>query len=74
MASITMPLPTGMDQPNGYLTIEEVAKRLRCTVKTVRKFVYYQGLRSYRIGNRLLFKLNEVDAWADAHSIIPLDQ
>lgn len=49
-----------------YLTIEEAAKCLRCSTKTVRRYVK-SGLAHYRRGNRLLFKESDLNAFMESH-------
>lgn len=41
------------------LTVEDVAKMLQCSARTVRRYTK-QGLACYRIGGKLLFKEADV--------------
>jgi excisionase family DNA binding protein len=47
-----------------YLTKEEVARKLRVTVRTVDKYRAKEGLPSMKRGNRVWFDEDAVDAWA----------
>ena len=38
----------------GYLTLQEVAERLRCSTKTVRRYVACGRLKAYRVGPTML--------------------
>lgn len=46
----------------GYLTSEEVARKLRRSPKTIRRFVA-AGMPAYKVRGRLFFDPAEVDAW-----------
>ncbi len=47
-----------------YMTIEEAAEYLRCTVATVRRYTRAKTpLPYYRVQRRLLFKKDELDAY-----------
>ena len=53
--------PVTTPPPNAYLTKREVAKLLRCTLRTVHVWMT-KGLPHYRFGSRKsLFKLDEVE-------------
>jgi excisionase family DNA binding protein len=46
-----------------YLTIRETAVRLRCSTKTVRRYVASGKLRAYRVGPTMLrIRVTDVDA------------
>jgi excisionase family DNA binding protein len=45
-----------------YLTRKEVAKMLRITLPTLHEWTKMGWLPSYRIGTRVLYKSNEIDA------------
>lgn len=49
---------------NPYLTKEEVAEKLRVTVRTVDKYRAKEGLPFMKRGNRVWFDEDAVDAWA----------
>lgn len=46
----------------GYLTSEEVARKLRRSPKTIRRFAA-AGMPAYKVRGRLFFDPAEVDAW-----------
>lgn len=48
------------------LTLDEVAKRLRVSVRTVQRERSLGHLRAVRIGRRVLFTEREVDAYVAA--------
>lgn len=48
--------------PAEYLTRAEVAKKLKCDLSTVHNWTKKGKLHSYSIGNRIYYKLNEVEA------------
>lgn len=45
------------------LTIDEVAERLRCSVRSVKR----KGITYIRSGNRRLYRPADVDAWMEKH-------
>jgi Helix-turn-helix domain len=50
--------------PPQYLTTEDVAERWRTTPKGVAELRYRgQGPRGYRIGRRILYRIEDVEAW-----------
>ncbi|PQP35712.1 DNA-binding protein [Desulfobacteraceae bacterium SEEP-SAG9] len=50
------------DQAQRVLTVKEVADVLRVHRSTISRYAYSGELKSYRIGNRRLFR--ETDVWA----------
>jgi excisionase family DNA binding protein len=53
--------------PVEYLTRSEVAKKLKCDLSTVHNWTKSGKLKPYSIGNRIYYKLSEVEA-----ALIPL--
>lgn len=46
-----------------YLTVQEAAVRLRCSTKTIRRYVATGQLTGYRVGPTMLrLRANELDA------------
>lgn len=58
----TAPTATVANGDGGYLTSEEVARKLRRSAKTIRRFVS-DGMPAYKRRGRLFFDPAEVDAW-----------
>ena len=53
-----------------YLTIQETAVRLRCSTKTVRRYVASGKLLAYRVGPTMLrIRLTDVDAMVAAGAV-----
>ena len=48
-----------------YLTIREVAERMRCEHRTVRRAIHNKELEAAMIGGRWLIREDAVDAWFD---------
>ncbi len=55
--------------PTEYLSRTEVSEILKCDISTVHNWTVKKKLKAYGIGNRVLYKRNEVEA-----AIIPLDK
>lgn len=55
-------------KPTEYLTRNELAELLKCDISTIHNWAKRGKLLAYGIGNRVLFKRNEVEAM-----IIPLN-
>ena len=54
-------------QTEAALTKKEVAKRLSISVPMVHKHTYPRGeLRSFTIGRRVLYLIDEVNRWLDS--------
>lgn len=49
-------------QPAEYLTRAEVAEKLKCDLSTVHNWTKKGKLKPYSIGNRIYYKLSEVEA------------
>ncbi|OKH80876.1 hypothetical protein EB75_18885 [Mycobacterium sp. ST-F2] len=47
----------------GFLTTDEIARNLRRSTQTIRRFVAHDGLPVHRVNRRLYFDPAEVDAW-----------
>ena len=55
------------DQPD-LLTISEAAEVLRAPVATLRYWRHLgTGPHSFRLGRRVLYRRDDLDAWVDAH-------
>ena len=55
------------DQPD-LLTISEAAEVLRAPVATLRHWRHLgTGPHSFRLGRRVLYRRDELDAWVEAH-------
>ena len=56
------------DRP--YLTIHEAAVRLRCSTKTVRRYIASGKLQAYRVGPTMLrIRLTDLDALVAAGAV-----
>jgi len=53
------------DEDNKFLTVEEIASLLRKKERTIREWCYERTIPHYKVGNSLLFKLDEVIEWVD---------
>jgi excisionase family DNA binding protein len=49
-----------------YLTVQEVADRMRCEHRTVRRAIRSGEVQAARIGGRWLIPEDAVDAWFEA--------
>jgi len=54
-------LPNIQENQSEYITRKEVAKLLKITLPTLHDWTKQGFLQSYRIGNRILYKLKEVE-------------
>lgn len=50
------------EEPSEYITRKEVADTLKITLPTLRDWTRLGWLKSYKIGTRVLYKRNEVEA------------
>ena len=50
---------------NKFLTVDEVASILRKKERTIREWCYSKTIPHYKIGNSLLFKIEELQDWID---------
>jgi excisionase family DNA binding protein len=59
------PGPDGSQVVSPYLTVEEVAARLRCSTRTVRDLARLRQIPHRRLpgGRRLLFLVHELEPW-----------
>lgn len=48
---------------NRFLTVEEVALLLRKKERTIREWCYNKSIPHYKIGNSLLFNIEEINEW-----------
>lgn len=62
MSAVTTAPASVANGDGGYLTSEEVARKLRRSPKTIRRFVA-TGMPAYKVRGRLFFDPAEVDAW-----------
>lgn len=53
----------GIDLTEECLMMEEVARRIRVSPRTIRRYVRDKGLPAVKIGTRYYFFTVEVDAW-----------
>jgi excisionase family DNA binding protein len=56
---------------NDYLTVHEVAERMRCEHRTVRRAIRAGHLEAAMIGGRWLIRAGAVDAWFDSKRVAP---
>lgn len=64
MAFCTLRDSTGQQQELiENLTLDETALRLRCSVKTIRRYIAFQGLPSIKVGRRVLVPRVPFDEW-----------
>lgn len=55
--------------PTRYLTIEEVSDMTRLPVNTLRYYRHLgggKGPRSFRLGSRVVFAIEDVEAWIES--------
>jgi excisionase family DNA binding protein len=52
---------------NRFLTVTEIASMLRTKERTIREWCYERIIPHYKVGNALLFKIDEVLDWVDEH-------
>jgi excisionase family DNA binding protein len=64
-------LATGVD---AMLSIKEVADRLDVSVMTIRRLVWSGALRAYKIGGRLKFEPEDVEAYRAQQVYRPEDK
>jgi excisionase family DNA binding protein len=60
--------------PGPYLTVDEVAERMRCEHRTVRRAIHAGDLEAAMIGGKWLIRQEAVDAWFDARRTGPRQQ
>lgn len=68
---LTATIPPASVATDGFLTADEVARKLRRSAKTVRYWVANEGLPTMRVRRRLFFDPAEVDAWLRARNDAP---
>lgn len=61
----------GNPRVSAYLTVPEVAERMRCEHRTVRRAIKRGELDAAMIGGRLLISEDAVDAWFDTNRVRP---
>lgn len=52
-----------------FLTVEEVAERMRCEHRTVRRAIHAGELEAAMIGGRWLIREQAMDAWFDSKTL-----
>jgi excisionase family DNA binding protein len=52
---------------DGFYTVEDVAKRLRVTAKTVRTWISQRRLTAFRVGREWRLREVDVQAFIDQH-------
>jgi excisionase family DNA binding protein len=54
-----------LDRGNGYLLVEEVAERLRCSTRTIHELTRTSAIPHRRLPGtrRCLFRADELEAW-----------
>lgn len=50
-----------------YMSREETAAMLKVTFQTLSKYVREMGLKKLKIGNRVVFRLSDVESWLTEH-------
>ncbi len=63
-----------MTEERIMLDIEDVIERLQLSDATIRKLVRAGKLRAYRIGKRLKFKPEDLDAYVERQVIVPRER
>ncbi|WP_235299530.1 helix-turn-helix domain-containing protein [Portibacter marinus] len=48
---------------NIYITVEEVATKIQCSIPTIYRYVSKKSIPHIKQGHRLLFISNEIDEW-----------
>lgn len=48
---------------NEVMTLEEVAKYLRCSTKSVRRWAEKKRIPFFRLGNLFRFRMSEINDW-----------
>ena len=61
----------GEARMSDYLTVQEVAERMRCEHRTVRRAIRAGHLEAAMIGGRWLIRDDAVDAWFDSKRVAP---
>ncbi len=64
-----------MEYLESYISLTELSKRLSTSVRTLRAWVRdpTDPLPAYRLGGRLMFRWNDVEAWIQRHRVQPID-
>lgn len=52
-----------------FVDLPEVAKHLRISRSMLYKAVSKKAIPFYRVGNRLRFKLSEIESWVVSHDL-----
>jgi excisionase family DNA binding protein len=48
-----------------YLTVEEVARYVKFTEQTIRRWVLSREIPFHKVKNSIRFRLSEIDQWVD---------
>ena len=70
-ASRAAGLRTG-SRPVGMMAVKEVAEYLGISKATVYQYASSRRLPFVKLGTRLLFRVDEIDEWVEAHARRPL--
>ena len=54
-----------------YFDLKDASKRLGLTIATLRNKVYTGELSAYKIGNRIMFKKEQLQAYIDSCIFVP---
>jgi excisionase family DNA binding protein len=52
-----------------YLTVEELAKYLKVTKKTLYNWIWLRKIPYFKINGKILFEKNEVESWIKEHYV-----
>ena len=55
------------EQTEVWLTVEEAAKRMHCSPRTVRDRIYKQVLPAFNPAGKLLIKASDIDEMVEKH-------
>ena len=59
-------------RPIGMMAVKEVAEYLGISKATVYQYTSSRRLPYFKLGTRLLFRVDEIDEWVEAHARRPL--
>ena len=52
-----------MNEPERWLSVEEIAKHLGVSKETIYRWVEKQKIPSHKVGRQWKFKITEIDQW-----------
>jgi len=70
MEASTTNLKEGPPELQGFLTPQEVAKILRVSVYTVRRWIKEGDLPAYKVGRSWRIEEEELERWLDAQRLV----